>query len=115
MQKLTHTPTENPSTNVHGNQQSIYDINIQSQELDKGMTISNKLKEKLNSKHSSNASWLVTTIKAILKTPIQKFEKPIFLFMKTHKAAVRNIKILTEFKGDLGAAIAAKKDIPVNF
>ena len=28
IQQLTHTPTENPSTNVHGNQQNIYDINI---------------------------------------------------------------------------------------
>ena len=33
MQQLTHTPTENPSTKLHGNQQNIYDINIQCQEL----------------------------------------------------------------------------------
>ena len=31
--KLTHTPTENPSNNVHGNQQNIYDRNIQREEL----------------------------------------------------------------------------------
>ena len=35
MQQLTYTPTENTSTNVHGNQQSIYNINIQHQELEK--------------------------------------------------------------------------------
>ena len=35
MQQLTHTPTENPSTNVDGNQQNMYDINIQRQELEK--------------------------------------------------------------------------------
>ena len=51
--------------------------------------------------------WLVTTIKAILKTPIQKFEKTIFSFRRTHKAAVRNSKILAAFNGDLGAEIAA--------
>ena len=79
MQQLTHTPTENPSTNVHGNQQNIYDINIQRQELYKGMLIANTLKGKPKSQQKTNASWLVTTIKAILKTPFQKSEKPIFL------------------------------------
>ena len=43
MQQLTHTPTENPSTNIHGNQQNIYDINIQRQELNKWMLVSNTL------------------------------------------------------------------------
>ena len=85
MQQLTHTSTENPSTNVHGNQQSIYDINIQRQELDKGMIIANTIKGKLNSQHSTNASCLVTPIKDILKTPIQKPENPIFSFRRTHE------------------------------
>ena len=62
-----------------------------------------------------NASWLVTTIKVILKTPIQKFKNPIFSFRITHEVVVRNIKILAEFNGDLGAAIAAQKDSPVNY
>ena len=48
MQQLTHTPTENPSTNVHENQQNIYDINIQRQELDKGMLTENPLKVSLS-------------------------------------------------------------------
>ena len=78
------------------------------------MLISNTLKGKLNSQQRTNVSWLVTTIKAALKTPIQKFENPIFSFSKTHEAAVRNCKTLAALKGDLGAAIAAKKDIPVN-
>ena len=101
MQQLTHTPTENPRTNVHGNQQNIYDINIQRQELDKGMLISNTLKGKLNSQQTTKASWLVTTIKAILKTPIQKFVNTIFSFRRKHEAAVRNSKILVTSKGDL--------------
>ena len=83
MQKLTHTPTENPSTNVHGNQKSIYDISIQCQEIYKGILIANTLKSKLNSQLFTNASLLVTTIKAILKTQIQKFEKPIFLVQES--------------------------------
>ena len=57
----------------------------------------------------TNASWIVTAIKAVLKTPIQKFENPIFSFRRTHETAVRNIKILAEFKGDLGTAIAKKR------
>ena len=40
---------------------------------------------------------------------------PIFSFRITHEAAVRNSKILAAFKGDLGAEIAAHKDIPVNY
>ena len=73
MQQLTHTPTENTITNLHGNQQIIYDINIQHQELDNGMLIANTIKGRLDSQQTTNASWLVTTIKAILKTPIQTF------------------------------------------
>ena len=48
MQQLTQTPTENTSTNIHGNQQNIYDINIQCQELNKGMLIEKPQKYKLN-------------------------------------------------------------------
>ena len=79
------------------------------------MLIANTLKGKWNSQQSINASWLVTTIKSTLKIPIQKFEKPIFSFKRTHEAAVKNIKILAAFKGDLGAAIMAHKDSPVNY
>ena len=78
------------------------------------MLIANTQKGKLDSQQSTNASWLVTTVNATLKTPIQKFENPIFSFRRTHEAAVRNIKILAAFKGDLGATIAVHKDSPVN-
>ena len=114
MQQLTHTPTENPSTNIYGNQQNIHDVNIQRQEVDKGMLIANALKGKLNNQNTTNASWLVTTIKAILTIPIQKIEKLIFSFRITHEALVRNKTILAVFKGDLGKTIAAQKDFPVN-
>ena len=40
--------------------------------------------------------------------------KSHFSFKRTHEAEVRNSKIMAAFKGDLGAAIAAHKDIPVN-
>ena len=79
------------------------------------MLIANTLKGKLNSQQSTNASWLVTAIKATLKIPIQIFENSIFSLKRTHEAAVRNSKILASFKGDLGAAIAAHKDSPVNY
>ena len=76
----------------------MYDINIQRQKLYKGILKENTLKVKLNSQKTMNASWIVIKIKAILNTPIQKFEKPIFLFRRTHEAAVRNSKILTAIK-----------------
>ena len=57
----------------------------------------------------------MTTIKAILKTPIQKLDKPIFLFRRTNEAEVRNIKILASFNGDLGASLAAQNNIPLNY
>ena len=115
MQQLTYTPTENTSTNIQVNEQTIYDINTQRQELDKGMLIGNNIKDNLNSQQLKNTSWLVTTIKATLDTPIQKFKKPILLFRITHKAAVINSKILASFKGELGAAIVSHKNGPVNY
>ena len=115
MKKLTYNPTDNPNTTVHGSQQRISDINTQLIELDKGMLIANTLKGRLNSQHYTNASWLVTKIKATLKITIQKFENPIFSFKITHEAAVRNRKILAALKGDLGSEIAAHKDSPVNY
>ena len=115
MKTPTYAPTDNLSKNVHGNHQIFYDINNQRKELDKTMLIASTLKVKLNNQQYTNAPWLVTTIKATLKTPIQKFENPIFSFRRTHEAAVRNSKILAAFKGELGAAIAAHKDSPVNY
>ena len=79
------------------------------------MLIANILKGKMNSQQLMNASWIVTTIKAILKEPIEIFENTIFLFRRTHEAAVRNIKILAAFNGDLGADILEQKDIPGNY
>ena len=78
MKTLTYTSTDNPSTNVHGNQKSISEINTQRKELYKGMIIANTLKDKLNRQQSKNASWLVTTIKAKLKIPIQTFKNPFY-------------------------------------
>ena len=79
------------------------------------MLIANTLKGKLNSQKLTNASFLVTTIKATPKTPIHIFEKPIISFRRTHEAAVSNIKILAAFNGDLGASIVAQQDSPVNY
>ena len=56
----------------------------------------------------------MTTIKEMPKTPIQKPEKPILSFRRTHEASVRNRKILPAFNGELGAEIAAQKYSPVN-
>ena len=79
------------------------------------MPIVNIIKGKLNSQQTTNTSWIVTPIKAILKMPIQISEKPIFLFRRTHEATVRNRKIFAAFRGYLGAAIAAHKDSLVKY
>ena len=62
------------------------------------MLITDTLEGKLNSKQLMNTSWIITTIKTTMKTPIQKFEKPIISFRRTHEAEVRNNKILASFK-----------------
>ena len=46
MQQLTHIPTENTSTNIHGKQQNIYNIDIWCRELNKRILIANTLKGK---------------------------------------------------------------------
>ena len=51
----------------------------------------------------------MTIIKEILKTPIQKLDKPILFFKRTNKATFRNIKILAAFNGDLGTSIMAQE------
>ena len=76
------------------------------------MLIANTLKSNLNSQKTTNVSWLVTMIKAILKTPIQKSENPIFLSRRPHEAAVRNSKILTENKMLLRRRNCGKKGQP---
>ena len=47
-----------------------------------------------STKKKKKTSWLVTTIKQILKIPIQKFDIPVFSFKRTNKAAARNRKLL---------------------
>ena len=74
------------------------------------MLIVNYLKGKLKSKQKINAFWIVTKIQEILKTPIHKSEKPIFLFRKTHEAAFSNSKIRKASKSDLSSKIAVKKN-----
>ena len=72
------------------------------------MHIEDILKVKLNKQHNTTTSWLVTTIKEILKTPIQKLDKTIFLFKRTNKTAASNIKILAALNGSLGKAYVVK-------
>ena len=115
MKTLTYNTTDNLSTNIHVNQQIISDINNQHIELDKGMLLASTLKVNLNGQQSTNASWIVTTIKVTQKIPIQKFENPIFSFKRTHEAAVRNSKIVAAFKGDLSASIVTHKKSQVNY
>ena len=51
----------------------------------------------------------------LLKRTLKKLENPILLFKKTNEAAVRNIKTLTAFNGDLGASIAEQNFSPLNY
>ena len=79
------------------------------------MYLANILKGKLNRQKTTNTSFLVTTIKEIIKTPIQKMDKPIFSLKIKNDAASRNRKIILAFNGNLGAAIAAENNIPLKY
>ena len=79
------------------------------------MQIAYILKVNINRQQKTNTSWLVTKTKVILKTPIQKLDKPIFSFKRTNKAAARNNKILEVFNNDLGTEISAPKVSPLNY
>ena len=79
MQQLTHTPIEKPSINIHINQQNIYEINIQRQELNKDMLIVNTLKGKLNSQQKTNTSRPVTKIKSDTEDANSEIRKSHFL------------------------------------
>ena len=54
---------------------------------------------------------MVSKIKEILKIPIQKLDKPIFLLKETQNSAARNRKMLVAFNGKLGAVIVAQKAV----
>ena len=97
------------------NPTDIYDSYIHHQELEKLIYLANILKGKLNRKQKTKTSWLVITIKQILKIPIQKLDKPIFSFKRTNEAAARNRKSLVTYNGNLGAAIKAQPGIPLNY
>ena len=97
------------------NPTDIYDSYIYRQELEKGIYLANILKGKLNRKQKTKTSWLVTTIKQILKTSIHKLDNLIFSFKRTKHATPRNRKILSAFNGNLGAAIEAQKVSPLNY
>ena len=71
------------------------------------MYLSNIIKGNIDRQQNTNTSWLATTIKEIMKTPIKIMDKRIFSFKRTNKAASSNIKILAKFNGNLGPAIAA--------
>ena len=92
-----NTTSENPT--------DIYDTDIQSQELEKGIHLANIFKGSINRKQKTKTSWLVITIKQILKIPIQKLDKPIFSFKRTNNAAARNSKLLAAFNRNLGETI----------
>ena len=79
------------------------------------MHIANTLKVNLNSQQKTTTSWLVTTIKAILNAPIQKLENPISHSGEQTRQQSGMAKILVTFNGDLGVAIAAQKDILLNY
>ena len=75
----------------------------------------NILKGNINRQKNTNTSWLVKKIKEMMKTPIQKLDKPIFSFKRTNEAASRNIKIISTFNGNLGTVLAAQNDSPLNY
>ena len=77
MQHLYFSP-EALSNTTSENQTEFYDTYIQRQGLEEGMYLVNILKVEINRQKKTNTSWLVTTTKEIMKSPIQKLNKPTF-------------------------------------
>ena len=106
--------TTAPSNTTSENPTKIHDTDIQRQELEKGTYLSKILKVNLNKQKNANTSWLVTTIKELLKTPIQKLDKPILLFKRTNDASSMSSKVLEALNVNLGAAISAQNNSSLN-
>ena len=64
--------------------------------------MSNKPKGKLDQIQISNISWLVTTIKKILRIPIKYIRPLVFSFKRTLGAAQHKINILSYFNRNIG-------------
>ena len=63
---------------------------------------------------SAHSVWINTINNAILKTPVQKFEKAMFLFSITHESAVRDNKILAANKRWIRRSNCGTKGQPIN-
>ena len=90
-------------------------MDIQRQYLDKGRQMSEILRSKLDQTQNSNATWIETTIKRPIITPVNKFGPPIFSFKRKQEASCQNRQILTVFSGNLDYAIEAQKGIPLDY
>ena len=71
------------------------------------------LKVKLDKK--SHASWIVTTIKNIIRKPFKDLGLPVLYFKWTQEASCQNSIILAAFNGILGVAIEAQKVNPLDY
>ena len=88
------------------NNNSMY---IQLQALDKGRQMETVLKGKLDQKQNFQASWLVTTIKKIIRKPVKELGLPVFSFKRTQETVFHDRNILAAFYGNLGATMDVQK------
>ena len=63
------------------------------------------IKGKLDQKQNSHASWLVTTIKIIIRKPVKYLRLAVFSFKLTQETLFQNIDIFAAFDGNLSKAM----------
>ena len=80
-------------------------IQIQQNDLEIGIAMAKNLRGKINKNQKSQKSWLVTTIKNLLRRPIKDPIPPVFSLKQTQSSAQQKSNILTTFNGYFGEAI----------
>ena len=73
------------------------------------------IKDKLDQKQKSYTSWLVKTIKNIIKRPVKEISLPVFLFRTTQEAELHKINILFLLYGNLVKAMKSQKLIHLDY
>ena len=60
------------------------------------------LRGHLDRQQKSNMSWIVTTIKQLIRTTSKEFQSPVFSSKWTQEAEVQNSNIMVDFNRNLG-------------
>ena len=73
------------------------------------------LKIKLDHQQKSNTSWLVTTIKQLVRKISKELRTVLLSLKRTQEAAVHNSNIMAAFNVNLDEALKAQQLIPLDY